>query len=167
MPKGTAAKQRGSRRCGYNFFWWSHIRLKGLWSNKLPAPAFCPFVCWCSDGQRPQDFQLQTACISKDPLRQSLHNSVSPSLSQYNDSLCHSGVLMPIGYLFRISHTFIYELSPFCPGRGSDWIVRSQFSSLTVHLPHFTRPFSPGPKLRLSKLLRAVHRRSPWACKPA
>ena len=43
--------------------------------------------------------------------------SVSPSLSRYNDSLRRSEVLMPIGYLSRLSHTFIYELCPFCPGR--------------------------------------------------
>lgn len=32
---------------------------------------------------------------------------------------------MPIGYLSRISHTFIYELNPFRPREESDWIVRS------------------------------------------
>lgn len=32
---------------------------------------------------------------------------------------------MPIGYLSRISHTFIYELNPFRPLEESDWIVRS------------------------------------------
>lgn len=28
-PKGTSAKQRGSLRCGYHFFWWSHRGAKG------------------------------------------------------------------------------------------------------------------------------------------
>ena len=60
--------------------------------------------------------------------------SVSPSLSQYNDSHRLSEVLVPIGYLSRLSHTFIYELGPALSGEGSDWIVRFQFSSITAHL---------------------------------
>lgn len=72
---------------------------------------------------------------------------------------------MPIGYLSRISHTFIYELSSFCTGKASDWIVRSQFSSLTVYF-HISLPqvFFPlvielslseqsGPSVILSGLL--------------
>lgn len=55
---------------------------------------------------------------------------------------------MPIGYLSRISHTFIYELSPSCPREESDWIVRSPASS---HL----RMLQKGPR-RPSK--------SPYTC---
>lgn len=44
--------------------------------------------------------------------------SVRPSFTRYNDSLRLSEVLMPIGYLFGLAHTFIYELCPFCLRRG-------------------------------------------------
>lgn len=89
--------------------------------SRISCPLW-PFVCRDSDGQRPRAFQLQTSCISKTPFRQLLHlsvsQSVSPSLSRYNDSLRRSEIFMPIGYHFRRSHTLIYELSPFCLGRG-------------------------------------------------
>lgn len=162
-PKGTSAEQRGSLRCGYNFFWWSHRRLKARSRISCPLQPFALLSVWDSDGQRAWDFQLQTACISKNPFRQSLHKSVTPSLSRYNDSLRRSEVLMPIGYLSRISHTFMYELGSFACGRRSDWIVRSQFSSLTVHF-HFSPALPPLiRKPRISTWSRAVHLLSPSA----
>lgn len=105
--------------------------------SRRSCPLLPPFVCGDSDGQRPRDLQLQNACISNGP-RQSLHQSVSlsvsPSLSQYNDSLPGSQVLMPIGYLCRLSHAFIYEFSRFHLGRGLIGLSDLSFCALTQAL---------------------------------
>lgn len=85
-------------------------KVKGPLSIQLPSPAFCPFVCLkVRRSKECAAFNFKTALVSKNPFSRLLHESVTPSLSRYNDSLHRSEVLMPIGYLSRISHTFMHE----------------------------------------------------------
>lgn len=107
-------------------FCWSHRRRNAC--SRISCP-LSPFVCSDSDGQRPRDLQLQTSCISKLPLRQSLHQPVSQSVCQLLHHLVNikipSEVLMPTGYLSGLAHAFIYKFSLSCGGEGSNWIVTS------------------------------------------
>lgn len=114
-------------------------KVKGPSSNQLPSPAFCPFVCLrVGRSKKREAFNFKPARVSKNPFSGPLGESVTPSLSRYNDSLRRSEVLMPIGYLSRISHTFMHEPGSLGCGRRSDWIVRSQFSLFKRSFPLFT-----------------------------
>lgn len=81
----------------------------------------CPlllFVCSGYDGQRPCYFQLQTAAFQRFHWdSRSIHPSVCQSEHHLVNIKILSEVLMPSGYLSRLSHAFIYKLNEFCAGR--------------------------------------------------
>lgn len=73
--------------------------------------------------------------------------SVSPSHSQYNDSLHLSVALMPIVYLSRLSHTFIYESTRSVRGGVSlDCQISVLFYNCSSHIHISLIAFSRGPQ---------------------